>query len=57
MRRPGASWRQYLHPADPDHLEPPEHDEEEPEEPGDNYDESDPRNQGPRNYSPMRTDV
>lgn len=57
MRRPGASWRQYLHPADPDHLEPPEHDEEEPEEPGDDYDESDPRNQGPRNYSHMRNDV
>lgn len=58
MRRANPNaWRYLLDPRDPDYLEPPEHEEEEPEAPADDYDDSDPRNHGPRHYSPMRTDV
>ena len=50
------SWRYELDPRDPEYSEPPvvEQQEEEDEE---SYDDSDPRNHGPKNYQPMRNDV
>ena len=58
MRRANPNaWRYQLDPRDPDYLEPPEHDQEEPEEPGADYDDIDPRNHGPKNYIPARKDA
>lgn len=57
MRRDPNAWRYALHPMDPEYSDPPEPAEEDDEPPADDFDESDPRNHGPKHYTPMRNDV
>lgn len=45
------AWRWSLHPMDPDYDDPPT-EEEEPADPVDDFDDTDPRGHGPMHYCP-----